>query len=85
MNYANLFKRHPVEKIKEKIIEDEDIYPCLFHDLAKAAIEELEAYRNNTLFERLFCLPSLFDLTVNVILRELGENPNAIVPIFLMQ
>ncbi|EAR88042.2 ribosomal death-associated protein (macronuclear) [Tetrahymena thermophila SB210] len=85
LNYINLFKRYPTEKIKEKIIEDEDVYPCLFHDLAKAAIEELEAYRNNTLFERLFCLPSLFDLTINVVLRELGENPNALLPLFLKQ
>lgn len=80
-----IFKRFPIERIKEKIIDDEDIYPALFHDLAKAAIEELEHYRNNTLFERLFCLPSLFDLTINIILRELGENPNAILPIFLKQ
>lgn len=33
-----IFKRFPIERIKEKIIEDEDIYPALFHDLGDYSI-----------------------------------------------
>jgi len=61
------------------------LFYWFFNIKARAAIEELEFYRNNTLFERLFSLPSLFDLLVNVVLRELGKNSAALIPIFKKQ
>jgi len=35
LNYNELFKNITQENIQKKIIEDEDIYPALFHDLCK--------------------------------------------------
>ncbi|EGR31197.1 mitochondrial ribosomal protein s29, putative [Ichthyophthirius multifiliis] len=58
------------------------IYQYININLAQAAIEELEVYRQNEFFERLFSFPSLFDLIINVILRELTENFDKMIPLF---
>lgn len=53
------------------LLEDEEIYPKIYHTFAITLTDSLKKYRSSLLFEKLFHTSPVFDSLVNILVQEL--------------
>jgi len=70
-DYKQIFAEAEKARDVKDILNDEELYPRIFHDIAITMAERLEPYRNDELFNRMFTDCYFFDALVNVLVKEL--------------
>lgn len=73
-DYTKIFAEAQNSKDIRRILDDEELYPRIFHDIALTLQTKLEPYRKDELMSRLFTECYLFDALVNILVHELVSN-----------
>jgi small subunit ribosomal protein S29 len=69
--YQKIFAEAESTKDSRQLLNDEELYPRIFHDFALTFLERLAPYRKDAVMNRMFTDCYLFDALVNVLVREL--------------
>eukprot|EP01017_Pseudomicrothorax_dubius_P033825 TRINITY_DN4568_c0_g1_i3.p1 TRINITY_DN4568_c0_g1~~TRINITY_DN4568_c0_g1_i3.p1 ORF type:complete len:684 (+),score=196.56 TRINITY_DN4568_c0_g1_i3:126-2177(+) len=71
INYRERFRYAETKEDAKAVLNDEDLYPRIFHDFARTMNKSLDPYRNDELMVRLFTNANFFDCLVNMLVRQL--------------
>jgi len=72
--YKVIFAEAETTKDFRSLLEDEELYPRIFHDFAITFNEKLKPYRKDEVISKLFTECYIFDVLVNALVRELVCN-----------
>lgn len=69
-DYKAIFAEAESQRDAFELLNDEELYPRIFHDIAITFKERLELYRKDEFFDRIFTDCFFFDSLVNILVRE---------------
>jgi len=70
-NYSRIFAEADTPQDARQVLNDEELYPRIFHDFALTFLDRLAPFRKDEIMNRMFTDCYLFDTLVNVLVREL--------------
>jgi hypothetical protein len=73
-DYTKIFADAENTRDYKSILNDEELYPRITHDFAITFLERLEPHRKDELINKLFIDCYVFDIFVNILVRELPNN-----------